>query len=310
MSSLPPSLVRFETELGTAIGRRNRRRPARLALRTALATAAVAAIALGTLSAVSGHDPSAVARAAAVLTAPGDAIVHVVLVTTETRADGTTSSQRSESWERIGPDNAVREIHSGAGGTFESATVGGETQLYDPALNTIYIQGSEADTPDAQRSAKAVQASQAAAMDAVKAAKAVQDGAPRAGAGPAETDRFRTKIAALLSSGAVHEDGHVTVNGRDEIRIVAASGDMSLLIDASTYEPIEWREWGVASDGGTSVTRFTTFERLAATDANAALLSLPAQHPGATVDRDPGDYSRAVQRLTGKNDTGPAKPGS
>jgi hypothetical protein len=300
MNYLPPSLVQFETELGEAIGRRrNRRRPVRLALRTGIATAAVAAIALGTFSVVSGHDPSAVARAAAALTAPSDAIIHVVLVQTETKADGTTSTERSESWERIGPDNAVREIRNGPGGPYETATVGAETQLYDPAARTVYIQQPEADKAGDLGAAKSVQASQAAAMDAVKAAKAAQEGASRHGATVADSDRFRTKIAALLDSGAVREDGHLTVDGRGAIRIVAAAGDMSLTVDAETYEPIEWRETGA---GSTIITRFPTFERLVATDASTALLSLTAQYPDATVDRDPAHYREAVLRLTGKDD--------
>jgi hypothetical protein len=302
MNALPPSLVRFETELGAAISRRHsRRRPAGLVLRTALATTAVAAIALGTLSAVSGHDPSAVARAAAALTAPSGTIMHVVLVTTHTNADGTSSSQRSESWERIGSDKAVRESLSGAGGAYEVATVGGESQLYDPAARTIYIQQSEANKVGDLEAAKAAQVSQMPAMDAAKAAKAAREGASRHGDGASETDRFQTKITALLGSGAAHEDGHATVDGRDAIRIVDASGDMLLLVDAGTYEPIEWR---VTGDGNTSVTRFPTFERLSSADASTDLLSLTAQYPNATVDRDPSDYHRAVLRLTGKDDAG------
>ena len=293
MNPLPPSLDRFEHELGAAIGRRSHRRPVRLAVRTAIATAAVAAIALGTLSVVSGHDPSAVARAAAVLTPPGGSIMHVVLVTTDTTSDGKTSSVRSESWERVGPDNAVREIRTLAGRSYEIATVGGETQLYDPAANTIYVSGAGSLKEAELQAAKHVQARQAPAMDAVKAAKAAAEGTPNRGA--AVTDRFSTKIAALLGDGRAHEDGHVTFDGRDAIRIVAPEG-MSLLVDASTYEPIEWRN---TQDGLVRVTHFSTFERIAASDS---VLSLTAQHPGATVDRDADHFTAAVRRLTPEND--------
>jgi hypothetical protein len=43
--------------------------------------------------------------------------------------------------------------------------------------------------------------------------------------------------------------------------------------------------------------RFTTYEVLPGDDANEALLSLTAQHPSATVDRNQGDYLAAEKRL-------------
>jgi hypothetical protein len=46
--------------------------------------------------------------------------------------------------------------------------------------------------------------------------------------------------------------------------------------------------------------RFPTYEHLPATDATAALFSLTAQHPGATVDPDPTHFEAAVQRLSPK----------
>jgi RNA polymerase sigma-70 factor (ECF subfamily) len=67
-----------------------------------------------------------------------------------------------------------------------------------------------------------------------------------------------------------------------------------LIVDAGSYQPIEWR---VSLDGQTAVARFPTYERLPATPANAALLDLAAQHPGARVDNDPADFTAAEQRL-------------
>ena len=43
--------------------------------------------------------------------------------------------------------------------------------------------------------------------------------------------------------------------------------------------------------------RFEAYEVLPATDANEALLSLAAQHPSATVDRDPAHYQAAEMRM-------------
>jgi hypothetical protein len=45
---------------------------------------------------------------------------------------------------------------------------------------------------------------------------------------------------------------------------------------------------------------FPTYERLPATEANAALLSLQARHADATVDDDPARYQAALERLNPK----------
>ena len=52
---------------------------------------------------------------------------------------------------------------------------------------------------------------------------------------------------------------------------------------------------GVLSGGGTAL-RFRTYETLDA-GANTSLLSLTAQHPSATVDRNQSDYVAAEKRL-------------
>jgi hypothetical protein len=276
MTTLPPSLTRFETQLETAIRRSHRRRPLVLARRTALATAAVGVLALGVLSLAPGDGPSAVARAATALTAQNGSILHVVLQ---------SSSLRIESWEQTSGSYAERQIQTRDGVQFETATVDGESQLYDPGSNTIYVEALGA-------SGKAGAAGKAPDRSAV----------PRG-------DRYRAKIRALLDSGAAHEDGHVTVGGRDAIRITSEQPGMTLLVDAATFAPIEWRE---AGDGPGDVTRFPVFEELAPSSANTALLSLNAQHPGAIVDRNPADYEAAVERLSGKDLSGrkvsPAKP--
>jgi hypothetical protein len=95
----------------------------------------------------------------------------------------------------------------------------------------------------------------------------------------------------------LHEDGRVTVEGRAAIRLVSDDGTVTLLVDADTYEPIEWR---VSEEGRSAVTSFPTYERLPATEANAALLSLRARHADATVDDDPARYQAALERLNPK----------
>jgi hypothetical protein len=95
----------------------------------------------------------------------------------------------------------------------------------------------------------------------------------------------------------VHQAGRETINGRDAIRLVSDDGSVTLLVDADSYEPIEWR---VSQDGREAVTSFPVYEHLPATDANAALVSLTGRHPGAALDDDPADYQAALERLNPK----------
>jgi hypothetical protein len=110
-------------------------------------------------------------------------------------------------------------------------------------------------------------------------------------------DSYRAKILGLLDSGQVHQAGRETINGRDAIRLVSDDGSVTLLVDADSYEPIEWR---VSQDGREAVTSFPVYEHLPATDANAALVSLTGRHPGAALDDDPADYQAALERLNPK----------
>lgn len=88
---------------------------------------------------------------------------------------------------------------------------------------------------------------------------------------------FRGGVLDLLESGSARVDGHELVGGRDAIRIVSGDGQMTYLVDASTYDPIEWRK------GAGATIRFLLYEELPATPANLALVSVAAQHPTATV---------------------------
>jgi hypothetical protein len=56
-----------------------------------------------------------------------------------------------------------------------------------------------------------------------------------------------------------------------------------------------WELDTIGNDGGTKL-RFSVYEELSAT-GNSGLLSLHAQHPTATVDRDPAACRAAQPRL-------------
>jgi hypothetical protein len=60
-----------------------------------------------------------------------------------------------------------------------------------------------------------------------------------------------------------------------------------------TYRPVELTTRGTS---GATTMRFTTYEELPVND-NTALLSLTAQHPSATIDRNVAEYAAAQARL-------------
>jgi hypothetical protein len=289
VTTIPSSLVRFQHQLETAIRRDRRRRQRRnVVVRSTVTVAAVAAVALGVLGAVPRTGPSVVERAAAALRSTDGTILHTVLVGTLTRADGPIDL-RIETWQASSPPHDQLQIVTAGGRRFEVALVDGVGQLYDPQTNTIYTSPSQ--LKDAQP------------VDKARATKWKTGGAEAGAAGNdkgsivAADDSYRAKILGLLESGDVREDGRVTVDGRAAIRLVSDEGNVTLLVDADSYEPIEWR---VTENGATAVTSFPTYERLPASEANAALLSLTARHADATIDDDPARYQAALERLNPK----------
>lgn len=105
---------------------------------------------------------------------------------------------------------------------------------------------------------------------------------------------YGDQILTLLRSCGAHLVGNATIDGRDTLELRSQDGHITYHVDASTYAPVQLDTTG--TDGGTSL-RFTTYEVLPAGDANEALLSLTAQHPSATVDRNQADYVAAEKRL-------------
>jgi hypothetical protein len=105
---------------------------------------------------------------------------------------------------------------------------------------------------------------------------------------------FRGQTLALLRSGGAHLVGPATIDGRDTLEIRSRDGNTTYYVDPATYAPVELDTTG--TDGGTRL-RVNTYEELPAGAANLALVSLTAQHPSATVDRDQADYVAAEERL-------------
>jgi hypothetical protein len=236
-----------------------RERPRRAMFRAVAVGAVAAAVALGVLSVlpdsgplgnVPGNGPSAVAQAADVIAGSADMILHTVTVTTSTSPDGSTDTGRSEAWSRMSPPYDNREISGDEHLQREIGSTNGRPYAYDAKTGTIATTAEDAVLPEPGR----------ADIDGMH--------------------RMRDVMLSLLESGEAHEDGHVTIDGREAIRIVA--GGWTLIIDAGSYEPIE--SSGPADDGTMVTTHFETYEWLPATEANVALTSVVAQHPDAPVE--------------------------
>ena len=109
------------------------------------------------------------------------------------------------------------------------------------------------------------------------------------------------RIKLLLAGGDLREDGHVSVDGRDAVRLVTAGGDVTYLVDPASYVPIELK---AKLDGGGDVDlRFPVYEELSPSAVvGGALFDLRAQHPGAELKIDKLAYEEQWSKLA------PAKP--
>jgi outer membrane lipoprotein-sorting protein len=321
MTGLPPTLERFGAELEDAARRdlsygRTRRR----AIRATLVLAVVAAGALGLLSALTnGGGPSVVERAAAALQSSDDTILHFQMNAEQQNGDGTSVSWHSETWQLLAAPYTRRQIEVGSDGSrAESMTQGDTNELFDDRTDTIYIATSQelraANIPEitivsARKLEKLTGGTRTSVAYLVGKGGgrykvfATAQGASRLrhelaqrrndASGDAH-EEFRSDILKLLDSGQAQVTGHVDVDGRDAIRIASLDGKQVYLVDASTYDPIEWTTTG---DGGGVTLRFPVYEKLPADSTSLDLLSLRAQHPDAQVVRGAAGYTAAEKRL-------------
>jgi outer membrane lipoprotein-sorting protein len=329
MNDLPPTLDRFGTELEDALRRDlGSRRRHRRVIRGAVVLAAVAAAALGLLSVFGSGGPTVVERAAAALQPSDDSILHYQIDAEQQNADGTTVSWHSETWQLRVPPFTRRQIEiDGSGGIrAESVSKGDTSELYDARTDTIYSATSKqlraARMPRIEIVSKS-KLEKLVGSSHVHAAYAIGDGAGAVmvGAGavtviateqgaerlrlqiareraqestgvlPAE---FRSEILALLESGRVRVVGHLEVGGRDAIKLESLDGKRVYVVDASTYDPIEWTTTG--NSGGVAL-RFPVYEELPVDPDSLKLLSLQDQHPNARVVRGAMAYIAAESRL-------------
>jgi hypothetical protein len=263
MSTLPPSLDRYQAELADAIGRERRAATRRRAVRGLLVAGVAITVAVAASFWPGGRGPSAAQAAAAALAGTSGTVLHSVTVETRTLPDGTVEGVRYERWEAGDAPYDSRQIRVEGTWSIETATVGGTTQLYDAATSTVYERPF--------------------------------DSARDRAAGGRGADPYRAKIISLLDSGQLQRQGTVSVDGRPVVKLVSTDGLATLAVDAGSYDPISWRvdegQSGVVEDD------FTTFERSPAGDVP---LDLAAQHPGAAVNSNATDFAAALRRLSPK----------
>ena len=322
MTALPPSLGHFGAELESAVGRDLRgRRTRRRMVRGAVVLAVAGAAALGLLSGLTGGGPSVVQRAAAALESSDAGILHYQIDAEQQNGDGTSVTWHQETWQlRVAPFTRRQIAVDGSDGIrAESVSEGDTNELYDARTGTIYIATSEqlraARMPKIEIVSKS-KLKKLTGSSHVSAAYLITNGSgpvkviasaegakrlrqqmarqtaqESAGVIPAE---FRSEILELLRSGRVRVVGHVTVDGRDAIRLESLDSKKVYVVDAATYDPIEWTTTG---DGGGVTLRFPVYEELPVDAESLKLPDLQDQHPDARVVHGADAYIAAEARL-------------
>jgi hypothetical protein len=291
VNTLPDSLVRYEEELERSVARDLARPRRRLVVRLAVAGVAAAAVALGVLSTLPGGGASAVERAQAALAVETGTILHVDMLGRQVNPDGSVATWEDESWQLEQQPFTRRQIETSSDAPrAETTLVHGVQQLYDAATNTIYTTPPQ--LPPARVVGAKTLAKKLEQLPATERERLRREQEKKEQGQPAE-EPFRDEILSLLRSGGAREDGRETVDGREAVRLVAADGHTTYLVDAATYAPI--RLVTVNGDATTTLS-FRVYELLDAA-GNEALVSLQGQHPDARVDAGPEAYQEAQSRL-------------
>jgi len=323
MSALPPSLDHFGAELEDAVRRDlGSRRMRRRMIRGAVVLATVAAAALGLVNVLGTGGPSVVQRAEAALQPSDDSILHYQFDATQQNGDGTVATWNQQTWQlRVAPYTRRQIAFDGTDGIrAESVSSGDHNELYDARTDTIYTATSQelfaARMPDITivskskleqltHSSRVSVAYEMGKSNTHPKVLATRQGAERLrhqlarerrqeSSGGVLPEEFRSEILALLNSGRLVVTGHVTVDGRDAIRLESPGGKQVYIVDASTYDPIEWTTTG---NGGGVTLRFGVYEELPVDSQSMQLLSLQDQHPNAQVVRGASAYMAAESRL-------------
>jgi hypothetical protein len=301
-------LVRFEAPLADAIERdlrpRRSHRISKRVVRLSLTAAVAAGVALGALSLVTGNGPSAVARAAAALQLTDGTILHMDMTVDQPGSGGTSSSFREETWQEASAPFAFRSVRTQNGVRIDVVSrADGSSEFYDATTNTVYsITGQDrrfleqprpVSPPPPRATLRPAPATAPLPIGPPSLNPAPEPGTQNQAEAP-----FRQRVLGILQSGEVSEAGHVSVDGRDALKLASADGTVTILVDPQTYDPILWTMAGGPTGPGLTA-HFSLYERIPDTQQSATLFDLRAQHPDARLDTNPADYATALARLSG-----------
>jgi hypothetical protein len=225
---------------------------------------AVVAVVLAVLSVVDvfgPNGPSLIEKAQAAVTVQENVVVHLKTTGFQDNGDGTTAEWSDETWQLSSALQVCRRVEIVSGA---------------PTLETAQTAGGWSQVYDAETNT----------IYQVQGGVVTPDG----------PETFRAMVTDLLDSGGTKADEHLTFQGLDAVRIVSADGSQTYIVDAKTGEPLQWQTRGTNG----SVTMRITYEKLPATDANAVLVDLAKQHPGAAIDSDQQHYQDALGKLAPK----------
>jgi hypothetical protein len=250
----------------------------RTALRAAMLVGAFAAAVFVIANVASTGNDSTVSPAQAqtilrhvraALVFPPHAIYEEETVNTVTARDGATHTSGWHEWLSTSPPYNGRSIQFANGKVlWEQAFVNGRLDLYDPKTDTIYL------------------APRVASNDVV--------GCKRCSGDTPQSTSALSEVQDLLTQPNVTINPSAVLNGKPAIELTFDRGRFSYWISPSTYQPLQ-----VEDRFFPGITRFPIVRVLTGSAASPKLLSLQAQHPGATVDHSSTDYAAAKLRLIG-----------
>jgi hypothetical protein len=278
------ALRRLGPELDRVLAPRRARRRRSSALRIAVLAGVVAAAVFAVANVASTGNRSAVSSAQAqtilrhvraALVFPPHAIYEEDDVGSVTARDGARFITRTQEWVSTSPPYNQRLVRSWNGKVqWEQEFVDGRLDLYDPRTNTVYLAPGVAPN----QSSLAPGPSSALSMVSDLLQGQVQD---------PEAPNMTMNPNAVL-------------DGKDAIEVTFDGGRFSYWISPSTYQPLQSVDrWDRLPDGqgGVGIVRYPIARVLTGSAASPKLLSLRAQHPGATVDRGSTDYAAALWRM-------------
>jgi hypothetical protein len=194
-------------------------------------------------------------------------------VGTVTARDGATSTTEYHEWLSTSPPYEDSRLIVRVNGKvlWEQAFVNGRLDLYDPGTNTVYL-------------APGVAPNQAPDNPNVNSVLA--------------------EVSYLLGRPDVADvvvNSHALLDGKRAIELTFVHGRFSYWLSPRNYRPLQSEDRSDSlPDGqrGVGIDRYPIVRVLTGSAASPSLLSLQAQHPGATVDHSSADYRAAQRRLT------------